>query len=220
MPNSVDDYLDRACARLRVNPAEADSIRDELHSHLEELVEAYSAGGIDRREATDLALSWFGNPRRLRDCLDIVHQGDAWWVRRLTGLGLGIVVGGILGLLLPIGGHLEFIARLFAIPSGFDVSRIHVLVNAMLAGGAIGLLSAGGRSLLAGWSIGSLVWLAEYVFYWIAMTVGASASPDAGLSIFNSVLLAPLLGGMFGAAVGAATAATMSITSRARPQIR
>lgn len=220
MASSVDAYLDRACARLRVNPAEADAIREELRSHLDELVGAYSAGGIDRREATDLALSWFGDPRKLRDCLDIVHQGEAWLARRLTGLALGAAIGALLALVLPIGGHLEFVGRLFAIPSGLDLSRVQVLVNAMIAGGAIGLMSAGGQGLLVGWSVGSLVWLAEYVFYWVATSVAGSASADGGLGVFNSVLLAPLLGGLFGAAVGIATTIAMSATSRARPQIR
>jgi len=113
---SVDAYLDRVCARPRVNRAE------EFRSHLEELVEAYSAGEIDRREATDLALWWFGDPRKLRDCLDVVHQGDAWWARRLKGLGPRMVVGMLLALLFPIGGHLEFVEQLLAIRPGFDIS--------------------------------------------------------------------------------------------------
>jgi len=216
----IDAYLDRVCARLRVNAAEADEIREELRSHLEEQMEVYGAGSTGRREATDLALSSFGDAQKLRDYLDLVHSGGAWWVRRLTGLALGMVIGAVLALALPVGGHLEFIARLSAIPSGFGFSRVQVLANAVIAGGAIGLLSAGRGSLLVGWGVGSLVWLGEYVLYWVATSMAGSASADGGLSVFNSVLLAPLLGGLFGAAVGAATAAAISVASRARPQIR
>jgi hypothetical protein len=200
-----------------VNPAEADDLRQELRAHLEELVESYSAGGASRHEATDLALAWFGDAHRLHDYLDRVHQGDAWWIRRLKGLGLGMLIGGLLALLLPVGGHLEFVARLFGVPPGIDASRFHMLVNALIAGGVIGLFSAGSRSLLIGWSVGSLAWLVEYMAYWIG-SVAAGSGGD--LSTMNSVLLAPLAGGAFGAAVGSGAAALLVLTSRARPEIR
>lgn len=219
MATNVDAYLSRVCARLRVNPAEADELREELRNHLEELIQAYCAGGIDRREATDLALAWFGDPRRLRDCLDLVHQGDAWWVSRLKGLALGMLVGGLLALAAPIGGHLEFIARLFAIPAGMDATRVSMLINALVVGGAIGLLSSGGRGILVGWSLGSLVWLAEYVVYWMVNIAREPRGGDASLDLLNSVLLAPLLGGVFGALVGLSTAAALSGLSRSRPEI-
>lgn len=214
--SSVEGYLDRTCARLRVNPAEAEEIRNELRLHLEELIEAYSAGGIDRREATGLALSWFGDPRKLHHCLDLVHQGDAWWISRLKGLALGMLFGGLLGLIAAIGGHLESIARIFALPPVIEASRFALLVNALIVGGVIGLVSSGGRGLLVGWSIGALVWLAEYAVYWMMNPVPA----DLSLNPLNSVLLAPLLGGIFGAAVGLGSAAALSFASPLRPEIR
>ena len=215
---SLDTYLDRACVRLQANPAEAEDIREELCSHLQELIQTHVAQGMDSREAMAAALTDFGDAGRLRDCLDRVHHGDPWWILRIKGLALGMMIGCLLGLLTPVGGHLEFLVRVFPLPADIDASRAHIAVNAMLAGGVIGLLSAGGRGLLTGWCTGSLLWLAEYVVHWIAST--ASGGAGVGPNILNSVLLAPLLGGVFGAAVGAGSAAILSYTSRIRPQIQ
>jgi hypothetical protein len=215
---SLDVYLDRACARLRVNPAEAEDIREELRSHLAELVRTHVAEGMDRRKATAAALSDFGDASKLHGRLDRVHQGDAWWVLRLKGFALGLLIGAVLGALVPVGGHLEFAVSVFPLPVSVDPLRAHILINAVFSGGLIGLLSVGGRGLLTGWCAGSLIWLSEYIFYWIAGVAGAAA--EGGSSTLNAVLLAPLLGGVFGAAVGAGSAAILSYTSRIRPQIQ
>lgn len=215
---SLDAYLDSVCRHLRVNPAEAEDIREELSCHLEDLIYMHAAEGMDRRDAMAAALSEFGAASKLHDYLDRVHQGDAWWLLRLKGLGLGILIGALLGVLIPVGGHLEFLARAFPLPADIDPSRAHLVINAMLGGGVIGLLSVGGRGLLTGWCVGSLLWLAEYVVHWIAGVAGSAAEP--GPSMLNSVVLAPLLGGMFGAAVATGSAAILSVTSRIRPQIQ
>jgi hypothetical protein len=215
---SLDTYLDRACARLQVNPAETEDIREELRCHLEDLMRIHSAEGMDSRHAMAATLRDFGDASNLHDCLDSVHHGDPWWVLRVKGLGLGLLLGALLGLLIPVGGHLEYAVRAFPLPAGIDASRAQIAVNAMLAGGVIGLLSAAGRGLLTGWCVGSLLWLAEYVVHWIAAVAGGSVG--AGSNVLNSVLLAPLLGGVFGAAVGAGSAAVLSYTSRIRPQIQ
>lgn len=215
---SLDAYLDSACARLRVNPAEAEDIREELRSHLEELIESHATAGMERGKAVTAALGDFGEASRVRDCLDRVHQGDVWWVLRLKGLGLGLLIGAVLGVVVPVGGHLDFAVRALPLPADADLSRAYVIINAVLAGGLIGLLSAGQRGLLTGWCVGSLLWLAEYVVHWIAGA--ATASTDSGANMLNSVLLAPLIGGVFGAAVGAGSSAILSATSRIRPQIQ
>ncbi len=88
----------------------------------------------------------------------------------------------------------------------------------MLVGGLVGMLSAGGRGILAGWCVGSLLWLAEYVAHWVASVVGGGPDPTANL--LNSVLLAPLLGGTLGTAIGAAVAAILSAARTIRPQIQ
>ncbi len=217
---SLDAYVDQVCSRLRVNPAEADDIREELNGHLKELAEELSAGGMDQREAAACALSAFGEAARIHDCLDRVHDGDPWWLVRLKGSGLGMLIGALLTAVVPVGGHLEFIAHLFPLPSSVDASRALILLNALAAGGLIGLLAAGGRALLAGWTLGCLVWLGEYVVHWVISVGGGSAVADGGLGLMNSVLLAPLLGGAFGAAVGLGTAAALSAVSRIRPQIQ
>ena len=217
---NVDTYLDRVCGRLRVDPAQADDIRAELRSHLEEFIGTCRAKDMDEGEAAELAISSLGDAAKLHSCLDRVHQGDAWWVLRLKGLALGTGLGGLLALLMPVGGHAEFLSGLFWFAAGIDAGRAQVLVNALILGGLIGLLSAGGRALLVGWSMGSLVWLAEHVVYWIAGTVSNGFSPEQGLNVFHSVLLSPVVGGLFGAVVAMGTGALLSLTSRLRPEIR
>ncbi len=217
---SVEVYLDRACARLRVNPAEADDIREELRAHLEELIQSYRGGGVDRAEATDLALAWFGDAHKIHDSLDLVHQGDVWWVGRLKGMALGMFVGALLALLIPFGGHVEFLARLLPFLTALDSSRVNLLLNSLLVGGIIGLFSSGGRSLFVGWTLGSLIWMAEYTAYWINGVASNTAPADDSLNMLSSVLLSPILGGLFGALVGLITAGALSRLSRARPEIR
>jgi hypothetical protein len=217
---NIDGYLDKVCARLRVNPAEAEDLREELRGHIEELIESYSAGGADRAEARELALAWFGEAHKLHDCLDLVHQGDAWWVYRLKGMLLGALFGALLALLIPFGGHIEFLTRLFPMLSHLGNARLDVVINALLVGGLIGLVASGDRSLFVGWLVGSLVWLIEYAAYWIIGVASNTAPPEESLTMLNSVLLSPLLGGLFGAAVGISTAAMLSRLSKARPEIR
>ena len=216
---SLDGYLDSVCGQLRVNPAEAEDIRKEFRSHLEESIQAHVAHGMDTPGAVAAALSGFGPAGTVCDCLARVHQGDPWWLLRLKGLGLGLVIGAVLGAFIPLGGHLEFAVRALPLPADVDVSLAHVVTNAMLAGGVIGMLSAGGRGLLTGWCTGSVLWLAEYVVHWIA-SVASGTTGGTGVDMLNLVLLAPLLGGLFGAAVGAGTSAVLSATSRIRPQIQ
>jgi hypothetical protein len=211
---TIDAYLDQVCARLRVNPAEADDMREELRSHLEELIASYSAGGVDRHEAIDLALAWFGDAHKVHDTLDLVHRGDPWWLSRLKGMALGCMLGAILIFLIPFGGHIEFLARL--IPSLSDIPA--AMLNALLVGAIIGLVSSGGRSLFLGWVIGSLIWLTEYAYYWI-MTIAENSTSELSGMLW-SLLLSPLIGGGFGAMVGIGTASMLSRLSRVRPEIR
>jgi len=215
---SVDAYLDRVCGGLRVNPAEAEDIREELRSHLEAIIQERLERGLSETAATDFAITSVGDPGRVHRCLDRVHQGDAWWVLRLKGLVFGMLMGGFLALLIPLGGHLEFAARFISFSTAVDPSRVPVLLNGMAVGGVIGLLSAGGRGLLVGWSGGALMWLAESAIYWMTRAVGG----DAGMAgnMLERVLLAPLLGGIFGASVGAASSAVLAAASRVRPRVQ
>jgi hypothetical protein len=201
-----------------VNPAEAEDIREELRTHLDEAIRGRVEGGFSESAAVDFALASVGDPARLHACLDRVHGGDPWWMRRLKGFVLGMVMGGFLALLIPVGGHLEFAARLVSLPSAVDPSRLPMLLNGLLAGGAIGLLAAGGSGVLVGWSTGAVLWLAEYAAYWMAQAAGGDAS-SAG-DMLQRVLLAPLLGGVFGAAVGAVSSAALAAASRVRPRVQ
>ena len=212
---SIEAYLDDSCAGLSVNPAEAEEIREELRCHLRELTESYVAEGMDRRAATERALAWFGDPQRLHDSLDLVHHGDPWWIWRLKGMLLGALLGAVIALLLPLGGHLP----LWEPGPPGDPSRIQLAVNGLIAGGLIGLLS-GARGLFVGWVTGSLIWMAEYVAYFLTSAATGMAPPDGGLRLFNSVLLSPVLGGLFGAVVGSVCSMLQSAASRLRPEIR
>jgi hypothetical protein len=215
---SIEAYLDACCARLAVNPAEAEDIREELRCHLRELTESYIAEGMDRPLATERALAWFGDSQRLHDSLDLVHHGDPWWSWRLKGMLLGALLGTVIALLLPVGGHLEFAGRL-PIPVLGDPERTQAALNGLLAGGLIGLLSRA-RGLFVGWVTGSLIWIAEYVAYFIISVASGITPPDGGLHLFNSVILSPVLGGLFGAVVGGVCSMFLSAASRLRPEIR
>jgi hypothetical protein len=217
---SIEKYLDRACTSLRVSPYEADDVRAELRAHLEELIESYSAGGADRAEATDLALAWFGDVHQLHDCLDQVHQGDAWWVSRLKGFVLGALIGILLGLILPLGGHIEFLTRHLPFLAVLAGNRTGIFLNSLLVGSFIGLLSSGERSLFVGWALGSLIWLAEYAAFWIHSVATSTVAPESSFTMLSSVLLSPLLGGIFGAAVALGTASVLSRLAMIRPEIK
>jgi len=215
---SIEAYLDRVCGKLRVNPAEVEDIREELRSHLDAIIQERRQQGLTAAAAADFALASVGDPVKLHGCLDRVHGGDPWWVRRLKGFAFGMLMGGFLALLIPLGGHLEFAARLISLPAAVDPSRLPMLLNGLLAGGVIGLLAAGGGGVLVGWSAGAVLWLAEYVTYWMAQAAGGDVS-SAG-NMLERVLLAPLLGGLFGAAVGAAASAVLAAASRFRPRVQ
>lgn len=214
--SSVETYLDRVCRGLRVNPAEAEDIREELRSHLTSAIEECAARSTGQRDAVDLAIASFGDPGTIHERLDRVHQGDAWWLRRLRGMGLGMLVGGLLSLALSAGGALGLITHLLPFADTAEMARAPVVMNGAAVGGVIGLLAAGGRGVLAGWSAGAVLWLVESVVYWLARAGGGSESAS---SMLEMVLLAPLFGGVFGAAVGAASAAVLSAASHIRPRI-
>jgi hypothetical protein len=218
--NGIEAYLDSCCARLPINPAEAEEIREELRCHLRELVESYVAEGMDRQTAGESALAWFGDARRLHDSLGLVHHGDPWWVWRLNGMLLGALLGAMVALLLPVGGHIEFVGRACPRPplSGMGIPALQAL-NGLIAGALIGLLS-GRRGLFVGWVTGSLIWMGEYVAHFIISVATDMTPPDGGLHLFNSVILSPVLGGLFGAAVGGICTAVLTAASRLRPDIR
>ncbi len=216
---SIEAYLDASCSRLSVNPAGAEEIREELRCHLRELAESYIAEGMDSRSATERALAWFGDSQRLHDSLDLVHHGEPWWIWRLKGMLLGALLGAVIALLLPLGGHLEFIGAPPGLPFGLDPRRMQFAANGLLTGGLIGLLS-GARGLFVGWVTGSLIWMVEYVAYFITSAATGMTPSDGGLRLFNSVLLSPVLGGLFGAVVGGICSMFLSATSRLRPEIR
>jgi hypothetical protein len=218
--DKIESYLDRICAELQLNPAEAAEIRTELRAHLQDLISAYSAGGIDFSEAADLALSWFGDPEKIYTRLDSVHRGEAWWLRRLKGLAVGMIVAGLLALIIPMTGPLAFLSKFFAIPFGLEATRLHLLLNGLGIGGIIGLSASGGRGLFVGWGIGSLVWLIEYLILWISTSFKGSGNPETLSALVTTVLLAPLLGGIYGAFIGLGSTRLLLFLSRLRPDIR
>ena len=82
---------------------------------------------------------------------------------------------------------------------------------------------AGGRGrggLVVGWLLGSLVWLVECTVSWVTGTMTDSYLPTQSMTVFDGLLLSPVIGGFFSAAVGLSSAALVSLTSRPRAQIR
>jgi hypothetical protein len=204
---------------LPANPAAAEDIREELRSHLCEMVEACIAEGMDRQTATDRAICQFGDPQSVHYSLQRVHRGDPWWIWRLKGMVVGAVLGAILSLVLPVGGHFESAGGVLMSASGWGPSPTQLVCNGLIAGGLIGLL-AGARGLFIGWVVGALVWLAEHVACFVMLTAGGFAQLDGGVDLLNSVLLSPVVGGLFGAVVGAGCSAILFASSRLRPEIR
>ncbi len=216
--SSVSAYLDAVCQRLRAGPAEAEDIREELQAHLEELTRLYASQGATPTEALDRALAQFGEAVRIGDTLDLVHEGDAWWLWRVKGLVLGMALGALFSAVVPVGGHLDFALSRLALPGAFELPRAQMVLNAALVGGLIGACSARGKGLLIGWSLGAVLWLAEFVASWLWRAGGGTAG--SATSMLNSALLAPLLGGTFGAAVGFVSSAILAAASRIRPSIQ
>jgi hypothetical protein len=68
-----------------------------------------------------------------------------------------------------------------------------------------------------GWSLGAVLWLAEFVASWLWRAGGGAAGPATAM--LNLALLAPLLGGTFGATVGFASSTVLAAASRIRPSI-
>lgn len=166
-----------------------------------------------------MALAWFGEAGKLNGYLDLVHQGGPWWTSRLKGWALGALLGVLLALVAPIGGHIEFLARCLPTAALANSTFLCTVLNAFIVGGAVGLFAAGGRSGLVGFSWGASIWLAEYLAYWVSFISRDAAAPDVTLATFNSILIAPLVGGVFGAVVGLTSAKLLSVSQRARPVI-
>ncbi len=194
---SIDSYLDRACARLRANPAEVEDLRREIRAHLEDLIEQYCAEGMSRPEAAERAIAWLGKAEQIQTGLGAVFHGDPEWVRRLKGLAVGGLLGAVLPLLVPFAGHAATDATLGA-----------------ASGVCIGLLSASRSRLVAGFAIGSLTWFAATVGSLAALAASSTATGSSPLQLANSVLFALIAGGIFGALVAAGTALLLSLLSR------
>jgi hypothetical protein len=215
---SIDVYLDQICGRLAVNPAVAENIREELRSHLEEAIATYEAIGASPTEATEHAVARFGQSARLFAYLDEVHRRECRWALRLKGAAAGLLFGCLLGLLLPFVRRLGLFSPLFsAAPEG---PRVLPLLNGALMGAFIGSLAITRGGLVVGWLLGSLVWLVECTVSWVTGTMTDSYLPTQSMTVFDGLLLSPVIGGFFSAAVGLSSAALVSLTSRPRAQIR
>jgi hypothetical protein len=66
---SIEEYLDRMCASLTVDPLRRDEIRLETHLHLRERVEDLVSQGMDRPSAEDRAVTEFGDPSEIGERL-------------------------------------------------------------------------------------------------------------------------------------------------------
>jgi hypothetical protein len=195
---SIDSYLDRACARLRANPAEVEDLRREIRAHLEDLIEQYCAEGMSRPEAAERAIAWLGKAEQIQTGLGAVFHGDPEWVRRLKGMAVGGLLGAVLPLLVPFAGHATTADATLGAASGV----------------CIGLLSASRSRLVAGFAIGSLTWFAATVGSLAALAVSSTVPASSPLQLAHSVLFALVAGGAFGVLVAAGSALLLSLLSR------
>jgi len=196
---SLDGYLDRACAGLRVDPAEAEDIRRELRAHLEERLRDALARGASRDKAITEILARFGEPEEVLAALRAVHQEESWWAYRLKGMVAGAAVGAVLSLLLRVAGHGAALEAALGTASG----------------ACIGLLSVSRTRLVAGLAIGALTWFAATVGALAASGVGSPQS-SFPLQAMHSVLLSLITGGVFGMVVAAGATVLVSLLSRPR----
>lgn len=85
-------FLDSVCGHIRAKKLHRE-IREELLVHLDELVQENIAGGMEEKEAIDLAISRMGQPHEIGRQLDYSHRPRTDWVMLvlitlLSGAGL------------------------------------------------------------------------------------------------------------------------------------
>gem|GEM_PF-4610229 len=215
----IEAYLDRACAGLAINPAQADDLRAELHSHLEE---ALLSQGIDLQDkaAVETALTGFGDPEKLAEFLGFVHQGEPLAHRYIQGFILGSLLGLSLAFLSTRDTGYAYYLRFFTTPIGENFPPL-IWFNGSLVGGLLGLLSIKGRHLLLGWWVGLCGWLLEYIAYWVntMLFIKSPGIPKPPTTVYH-MLLIPVLGGSFGLFVTFGSRGLAYLLSRLRPEIR
>jgi hypothetical protein len=216
----IEAYLDRACAGLKINPAQADDIREELRSHLEETL---LTQGVELNDAAAVraALSGFGDPEKLAEFLGLVHQGERPWRRRFKGLLIGLSLGFILSWLGGKASEISPLGRFFLAPIG-GASPVVLWLNCLGLGGLIGLLSVIGKPLLLGWWIGFFAWIIELAILGATTLIGAGtpAAASNSLPAPSLLLLTPLLGGCFGLFIALSARGISFLISCFRPEIR
>lgn len=99
--SAIDAYLEYVREAVRGLPApHAESLRDELISHIDEKRKAYEASGVSDDDAIRMALEAMGPASDVRHGLTQVHGGTSWveirwrklWLPALVGLIVATVV--------------------------------------------------------------------------------------------------------------------------------
>ncbi|WP_219638309.1 FtsW/RodA/SpoVE family cell cycle protein [Cohnella sp. CFH 77786] len=88
----IERFLDAVCRQVRAKTLHV-QIKEELATHLQELVEENRAGGMNEAEAVHAAVSRMGEPARIGRELDRAHRPRTDWIliafiAGLTALGL------------------------------------------------------------------------------------------------------------------------------------
>jgi hypothetical protein len=215
----IEAYLDLACAGLKINPAQAQDIREELRAHLEDLMQSRGVDLSDSK-AVETALLEFGDPSKVAGVLGLIHRGELLWRKRLKGAIFGVFLGAILAFLAVGDNAISHPLRLLISPFGPSWEAL-IWFNCLAVAGLLGSLSILGKPLLFGWWFGIFCWLLEYGVLWSASIVLKRHLLSSEL--FSSpalFLLAPLLGGVYGLVISLGTLSLAALTARLRPDIR
>jgi hypothetical protein len=203
--SSVEAYLDQVCTRLRVHPAEADDIREELRAHLEERLHEAVTQGAGLVEAEERVLAAFGEAEVVRASLQSVHERAPWWLYRLLAGIAGALLGTASVLLLSLVQH-----------AGVGALALPTPAEGAAAGAAAGMLCWPGRGIAVATITGALAWVSLSYLSRISGTRRSAALPLDWLCAFASVVFSPVAGALFGATVATATATLLSMSSRLR----
>jgi hypothetical protein len=215
----IEAYLDQACAGLKINPAQAQDIREELRSHLEDTLQSKGVM-LNNPEAVQAALIDFGDPVKVAANLGLIHQEERHSRKRLKGLVFGVFLGTALGFIAVGDNAFSYLLRILIAPFGASWEAL-IWFNCLVVGGLIGSLSILGKPLLSGWWLGLFCWLLEYGVLWAASLIMHRILITS--EFFSSPALfplTPLLGGAFGLIITFGTLGLSALASRFRPYIR
>ena len=100
MPEKISEFLDSVCAHIKYKTIHQE-IRDELHSHVNELKDDYMKEAQNEDVALDLAITAMGDCESIGKHLNKQHQPQTEW----SLIGLAAVIGLIGGVVTYISSY-------------------------------------------------------------------------------------------------------------------